>query len=187
MICFILRLDRAKVFGRERLGPVEVVEPAVSRTGPMVTFTSGQISCTARAMIWARSWRISSSAGASSFSVLMAIAGVRRDRPLQIPMRAVHLRRNRRLGQRRARSTAATSAGVTPAAIVALVAIGKCQGNLGSSAVLLVGLAPTKRPVAGYVGRCFALAARPKSSRCAVRRPCGCAGLEAPSGAIMTA
>ena len=42
-------------------------------TGPMVTFTSGQISCTARAMMWAASWRISSSAGASSCMVWMAI------------------------------------------------------------------------------------------------------------------
>ncbi len=39
----------------------------------MVTRTSGQISCTARAMIWARSWRISSSAGASSLSVFRLI------------------------------------------------------------------------------------------------------------------
>jgi hypothetical protein len=39
----------------------------------MVTFTSGQISCTARAMICARSWRISSSAWGSSFIVWMAM------------------------------------------------------------------------------------------------------------------
>ncbi len=38
----------------------------------MVTFTSGQSSCTARAMMWAASWRMSSSAGASSAAVTMA-------------------------------------------------------------------------------------------------------------------
>ena len=43
-------------------------------TGPMVTLVSGQISCTARAMTWARSWRTSSLAGASSFMVLMEMA-----------------------------------------------------------------------------------------------------------------
>ncbi len=39
----------------------------------MVTFTSGQSSCTARAMMWAQSWRISSTASAS-FAVTMARA-----------------------------------------------------------------------------------------------------------------
>ena len=38
----------------------------------MVTLVSGQSSCTARAMMWAASWRMSSSAGASSRAVTMA-------------------------------------------------------------------------------------------------------------------
>gem|GEM_PF-4137465 len=57
-------------------------------TGPMVTLVSGQISCTARAMMCAQSWRTSSSASAVSFAVTMPkpwSASIGIDRSLSAP------------------------------------------------------------------------------------------------------
>ena len=80
----------------------------------MVTLTSGQSSCTARAMIWARSWRISSSAGSWSFIVLMAILPdcvIGQARSICWPSRLAEMAFLARLGA----MEAATSAAVVPA------------------------------------------------------------------------
>ncbi len=98
-------------------------------------------------MMCAQSWRISSSAGTSSFSVLIEMVASAVDRPGQIPMRPVHLRRKGRLGERGAMERGHFGRG-DARRIAAHVAIGECEGNLAIAA-LLVGLAPTERPVAG--------------------------------------
>ena len=95
-----LRFDRAKIFGRERLGPVKVVKPAVvahradgdlhirpdflHRAGhDMRAGRGGSVPAPGRHPSWCSGDRRIGS-----------------DRPLQIPVLAVDLRRNRRLGQR---------------------------------------------------------------------------------------
>ena len=84
-------------------------------TGPMVTFTSGQSSCTARAMMCARSWRISSSAGASSLMVWRAIcasAVIGQCRSQCVPSTRAEIA----AFAKDLAMSAATSAGVTPEA-----------------------------------------------------------------------
>ena len=80
----------------------------------MVTLTSGHSSCTARAMTWARSWRISSSAAAWSFIVLIDRCPPRvigQARSMCAPSSVALIAAFARLGA----IDCATSAAVTPA------------------------------------------------------------------------
>ncbi len=146
----------------KRLRPVEVVEPALIPHGPIVTFTSGQISCTARAMICARSCRISSSAGASSFSVFRLIVAslvIGHCRSQCLPSTIAEIDALASEGQ----STPPLRQASRPPETHACCRR-EMSGKSGPSAVSLVSLAPTKRPVGGLCRAALCPRARPKSS-----------------------
>ncbi|MPL93326.1 hypothetical protein SDC9_39452 [bioreactor metagenome] len=123
-----LRLDRAEVFGGEGLGPVEVVEPAVIAHRP-------DRDLHIRPDLLHGAGHDMGEVVADQFQRRNLILhrvdrdpriGV--DRPLQVVMRAVHLRRDRRLGERfrdRGGNLARGHAGGK----FALAAIGKGEGD----------------------------------------------------------
>ncbi len=120
------RFDLAQILGRERLLPVEVVEPAVIPHRP-----DGDLHLRPDFLHRPRHdvRKVVPDQFQSRSVVLDRVqrdGGVARDRPGQIPVRAVDLRRDRRLGQRR-RNARRNFGGRYPCRILADVAVGKCQ------------------------------------------------------------
>ena len=143
-----LGLDRAQVVGSEGFGPVEIVEPAVvadradgdldagpdrlDRTGHHM----GEIVADQLQRLRLVLHRMDGDLAAGG------------DRPSQVDVGAVQAGGNGALGKA-GRDAFGDLGGGHAGGIVARIAIGKGEGDLGHD-VLLVGLAPTERPVAGY-------------------------------------
>jgi hypothetical protein len=145
------RLDAAKVFGGEGLGAVEIVIPAIRdhradghlHIGPDILHRAGHDMGKIVANEFKRRGLV--------LHRVDGDRGVAGDRPLQIPVLAVDMRRNSLFRQRRGDACRDLGGG-DARVIAALRAIGKCQGNIGHI-WLLVGLAPTERPIAGMCAR----------------------------------
>ena len=143
-------LDHAQILGGEGIGPVEIVEPAMLgdrpdgdlRVGPDVLHGARHDMREAVADQFKR--------GGVVLKRVDGNRGIGGDGPLQIPMRAVDGGRERLFGQ--AFGDAFGDLRRRGARVViAFVAIGESQGNLGHQPCLLVSLAPTERPVAGLI------------------------------------
>ena len=143
------RFDRAKVFRREGFRPVKIIKPAVIAHWADGDFHIGPDFLN-------RAGHDMGAVVADQFQRLGVIGHgvngdfrIRHDRPLQIIMRAVHRCRNGLFGQTGGDGHRHFGGGHA-CGVVALVAIGEGEGDLGHG-LILVCLAPTKRPVAGYV------------------------------------
>ena len=141
--------DRAKVFRREGFRPVKVVKPAV-----IAHWADGDLHIGPNVLDRAR--HDMGTVVADQFQRLGVIGHgvngdlcIRHDRPLQIIMRAVHRCRNGLFRQTGGDGHRHFGGGHA-CGVVALVTIGEGEGDLGHG-LILVCLAPTKRPVAGYV------------------------------------
>ena len=140
------RLDRAQILGGEGFGAVKVVIPAVLddradgdlHVGPKFLHRTGHDMRQIVAHQF-QHWRVICGG-------VDGDGGIRPDRPLQIPMRAVQLRRDR-LFRQRGRDRLGHFGRRDPGVIDALRIVGERQGDLAHLG-LLVGLAPTARPVA---------------------------------------
>ena len=153
-----LLLDHGKVFGGEGLGAVEIVIPAVLDHradghfdgGPDFLHSAGHD----MGKIVAHQFQRGGAVG-------HGIDGQRRvlrDRPLQIPMLAVQRGADRLF--RKGFGNIGGDIGCGDAGVIlACIAIGKGERDLCHIG-LLVGLAPTERPVAGYIVRCLCDGAR---------------------------
>ena len=123
------RFNRAKVFGRERFRPVKVVKPAIvaHRADGDLDVLPQLLHCAGHDMRQIMPDQLQRRA-----VILHRVdgdAGVGMDRPLQVPVLAVQLRRNRGLAER-GRDGRGHFASRHASSVVALVAVGKCQGNL---------------------------------------------------------
>ena len=145
---FHLRFDLTQIFWCEWFGAVEIVEPAVVTNRADGDFDVGPDFLN-RAGHDVR--QIVADQFQRRFIVLHGVDGdfgVFGDRPLQIPMRTIHGRRDCFFRKRSSDGCSDFGRGNT-CVVVTRIAIRESQGNLAHFASLLVSLAPTERPVAG--------------------------------------
>ena len=129
-----LRLDPAQILGGEGLGPVEIVIPAVRdhgadgdlHLGPDLLHGAGH---DMREIVTDEFER-----GGLVLHRVDGDGGVMRDRPLQVPVRAVDLRRDG-LFRQRGGDVGRHLGGGHAGGVIARRAIGQCQGNIGHAAL----------------------------------------------------
>ena len=143
-----LGLDRAQIVGGEGLCPVEIIEPAViaDRADGDLDVRPDRLNRAGHDM-----GEIVADQLQRLRLVLHRMDGdlaAGRDRPGQVDVIAVQAGGNGAF-RKAGRDALGDLGGGHACGIVARVAIGKGEGDLGHD-VLLVGLAPTERPVAGY-------------------------------------